>query len=450
MAYTDDGVRAKLSALNETQESIVTVAQWVMFHRRHADRTAQIWLQRLKESSSNKRLNLIYLANEVAQQSKARKKDDFLIAWSPIIAEATALAFKSSSTDVQTKLRRVVEVWRQRQIFEPTIQDVIEARVEDVDKAGKKKSLLGGSLFSSSSGPSAPPEIQPIVSLQIAVTKAAASTTSAVPTAESEYEKLTDPSKPTPTPPVHAARLSALVKNLANAEGAVAESIKARRNLIEGLEKLMKNNTTALAAEEAQKESLTSRKNAMETKKREVEDGIMRGLSADSTPAAQGSPLAGSKTAASPSENSAALEPERPHVEELTPPPPEPLTPNKSPNQTIKTETAEVKGDEQQPEPTSFERSPMNPADPRLASRTPSAPPPAPQPAAGADLLSSLSMPAVRHHPENLPDGSPDGAPTKKRKMEDEYSEFGTGEDPMADLDEDVAELLRAESGSAK
>lgn len=33
MAYTDDAVKAKLSALNETQEGIVTVAQWVMFHR---------------------------------------------------------------------------------------------------------------------------------------------------------------------------------------------------------------------------------------------------------------------------------------------------------------------------------------------------------------------------------------------------------------------------------
>lgn len=33
MAFTDDAVKAKLSALNDTQESIVTVAQWVMFHR---------------------------------------------------------------------------------------------------------------------------------------------------------------------------------------------------------------------------------------------------------------------------------------------------------------------------------------------------------------------------------------------------------------------------------
>ena len=82
MAYTDDSVKAKLSALNETQESIVTVAQWIMFHRywyplqmglymltametrrRHADRTAQLWLQKIKDSAQGKRLNLIYLAN---------------------------------------------------------------------------------------------------------------------------------------------------------------------------------------------------------------------------------------------------------------------------------------------------------------------------------------------------------------------------------------------------
>lgn len=60
-------------------------------------------MQRLKDSGISKRLNLIYLANgkinfiqrvntmsllkgqtEVVQQSKARKKDDFLIAFSPV------------------------------------------------------------------------------------------------------------------------------------------------------------------------------------------------------------------------------------------------------------------------------------------------------------------------------------------------------------------------------
>lgn len=84
MAYNDDAVLARLSALNESHDSIATAAQWIMFHkyeatafslyniqpsnlflpsRRHADRTVQIWLQKLKESPSTRRLNLIYLAN---------------------------------------------------------------------------------------------------------------------------------------------------------------------------------------------------------------------------------------------------------------------------------------------------------------------------------------------------------------------------------------------------
>ena len=98
--------------------------------RRHADKTATLWLQRLKDSSSNKRLNLIYLANEVAQQSKARRKDDFLVAFAPIIAEATAIAYRGATNEVQQKLRRVVQVWRARQIFETPIQDAVEARID--------------------------------------------------------------------------------------------------------------------------------------------------------------------------------------------------------------------------------------------------------------------------------------------------------------------------------
>ncbi len=302
----------------------------------------------------------------------------------------------------------------------------------DKSRSSNKKPLLGGSLFGGSSGPSAPPEIQPLVSLQIAVSKAAATTTSAVPTAETEYDKLNDPSKPTPTPPVHAARLSALVKSLASAESAVSESIKARRNLIEGLEKIIETNRAALAMEEVQKDVLTTRKVSTEAKKRDVEDGIMRGLSAESTPvAAHGSPISGSKTngnAISPIDN-ASVEPERPHVEELTPPPPESRTEETASPAPATTTTNTMKQD----------ATPIS-NDPRLA--PPQAPPPsaAPQPTAGADLLSSLSMPQTR------PYAGLEHSPQKKRKLGDDYPDFGAGEDAMADLDEDVAELLRAES----
>ena len=46
-----------------------------------------------------------------------------------IIAEATAAAYKGAMGDLQNKLKRTVEVWKQRQIFEAPIQEAIEARI---------------------------------------------------------------------------------------------------------------------------------------------------------------------------------------------------------------------------------------------------------------------------------------------------------------------------------
>ncbi|KAL9039275.1 MAG: hypothetical protein Q9214_004944 [Letrouitia sp. 1 TL-2023] len=425
MAYTDDAVKARLSALNESQDSIVGVAQWVMFHRRHADRTATLWLEKIKDSGVNKRLNLIYVANEVAQQSKARRKDDFLIAFSPILAEAVATAYRGATNEVQEKLRRVVEVWRQRQIFEEGIQETIEKRIEELDKNRTGKRMLGGSLFSGGSGSAAPPEIAPLVPLQIAVAKANATTTTASATANTEYEKILDPNKSAPSPPVHAARLSALLKNLASAEGAVSESIKARHALIGGLEKILETNRSKLAAEEKQHAEMVERKGIIETRKREVEDSIVRGISsAEASPAGQGSPGAENGTNGN-GRISASAEPDRPNVEALTPPPMESFTPTEPPTLELKPEAAvnmetgaNTSGGLEQGTAGVF---------------------------ASAYQQSSLSPQQLYGGVANL--GLPGGGTAKKRKLDDGYEGFGAGEDAMADLDEDVAELLRAESG---
>lgn len=130
MSFSDDAVKAKLSTLNESQDSIVSVASWIMFYRRHADRAAQLWLEKLKDSNTSKKLNLIYLANEVMQQAKARKKEDFLLAFMPLVSEATFSAYKGATQEVQGKLRRVVEVWRQRGILDSAIQDATESRID--------------------------------------------------------------------------------------------------------------------------------------------------------------------------------------------------------------------------------------------------------------------------------------------------------------------------------
>jgi regulator of Ty1 transposition protein 103 len=69
-------------------------------------------------------------SSEVAQQSKIRHKEDFIIAFSPVLAEAAAIAYKGAPTEIQGKLRRVFEVWRDRTIFEAPIQRAIESRLD--------------------------------------------------------------------------------------------------------------------------------------------------------------------------------------------------------------------------------------------------------------------------------------------------------------------------------
>ena len=181
----------------------------------------------------------------------------------------------------------------------------------DKSRSTGKKPPLGGSLFSSSSG-STPSELQPLVPLQVALSKATVSSGATATTANAEYDKMNDPNTPLPTPPVHAARLSQLLKALANAENSVSEVIKSRTALIEGLEKLLETNRSALSREQSLIAQLSERKSETESKKRKVEDGIMRGLSVEHNTAT--------------SSNDSVTE-----VEALTPPPVEALTPVGSP-----------------------------------------------------------------------------------------------------------------------
>lgn len=293
--------------------------------RRHADRTAALWLNRLQDSSTSKRLNLVYLANEVVQQSRARSKTDFLIAFEPLIGEATALAYKNASVEIQNKIRRVVEVWRARTIFDPKIQDALEKRLDEVDKTrGAQKGIgggakLGGSLFGGGSAGGVPSELEPLSKSQTALTKAETSARGVVATANSEHAKLTDPNTPLPSPPVHAAKLAAMMKALASAHSAVENSIKARTELIANLEQLLQTHRTSLTTDQATASDLSNRLTSTESRKREVEDGIMRGLSNPTTPSTQSPGTFGSPT----SDTANGNEPTAPDYEEFTPPPPE-------------------------------------------------------------------------------------------------------------------------------
>jgi regulator of Ty1 transposition protein 103 len=310
MAFSDDAFKAKLSTLNETQDSIVSVSQWIQFHRRHAERIANVWLTRLRDAPPPKRLNFIYLVNDIVQNARARKRTEFPDAFAPLIAEAMQTAYRSSTPEIQAKIRRVLNVWQTRTVFDAPIVEAVEARLNEIDKSkgtsGGKKTLMGKSLFGGSGEGSVPPELEPLVPLQTAVTKAIIDARPAVDASQKEYTSLNDPEAVQPTPPVYAARLSGLIKQLSNAETALSASIKARQSLIKDLERILEVNKSALEKDEQTFMDLGSRKTSTEAKKRDVEDAIMRGLTAQQD---------------SPNLDEPDYTGDRPEVEELTPEP---------------------------------------------------------------------------------------------------------------------------------
>lgn len=296
----------------------------------------------------------------------------------------------------------------------------------DIDRSrSSRKPALGGSLFSSSS---VPPELKPVEPLATALQKADINAKPAVVTANQDYEKLTNPNNAIPSPPMHAAGLAALVKKLAVAESAVADSIKARRDLVAGLEKLLETNKSKLEQEETQLGDLTTRKDAIESRKREVEDAILKGLSAAEQTKISTAPLPGL----------AQVPHERPNVEELTPPPMESFTPVGSPRADVPDVPDDV-----------FREPPANPLEPIAAPAPPGASaisPPAtvigpPNTIPGADLLKSLA-----HARPDDQNGVYGQATYKKRKMsrsaaEDEFAAF-EGDAAMNGIDSTLGELI--------
>lgn len=391
-----------------------------------------------------------------------------MVAFEPQIADATALAYKNASVEIQNKIKRVVEVWRQRNIFDKAIQEQIEKRVGEIDKTrgaqkgGAGGGRLGGSLFGGGSSGNVPAELDGISKSQSAVSKAEAAARGAAANADTEFTKMTDPNITLPTPPVHAARLNALMRNLATAHGAMEASINARKELLAGLEKLIESNRTKLGDEETAAVSIQQRLAGIETRKKEVEDGIMRGMSSTPTSPINASPPSASLLNGT---NGTSNEPSAPEPESFTPPPPdvESFTPpsadapgDEPVDETLGEDTYGI-GDDNPAEaslsgPTGAENISEQP--PVIEEPPPAfEPPPAMQAnantgtaaAQAADILGSLQMPhgQVRQAgAELMPGGEESADPRLKRrkmahskpqKMDDEI--FGSGGVDEASVD---------------
>lgn len=321
---------------------------------------------------------------EVVQQSKIRKKEEFAQAFAPIIVDAVVSAYRESPSNIAEKVRRLVIVWKDRSIFEPSILNAMESGMESAEKEKAANPRAGGrSHLSTNKGANVPAELKGIFAAQQNLNGKLAISTIQYGQSSGEYKNAFESQAAKDQPaPVQAARLSNLLKTLDTAHTAVQGAITARTELISALEQLLQINNTALEGERHRAQELAEKKTAVEARKREVENRILQGLDAEGDSNIHGSTTPTGSPRANANGANDDDDPNRPRTPEMPTPAIEALTPPPAES------TYSPPPHHAQPAPLPFATPDLPFTFPQQAQ---GAYPPAPTPMAAHDLLSSLT-----------------------------------------------------------
>lgn len=139
--YSIDAVDAVLSCSTMSGAGIQASSAKLVFWKRHADEIVQRWDRAFRSSDMDKRLILIYVANDVIQVSKPQGKQ-FMEAFHRLLPEAFKHMLKHSDAAVQKKLVKVVTVWRNRGIWGAKRQAVYDDLVKSMEPGPVKPAAI--------------------------------------------------------------------------------------------------------------------------------------------------------------------------------------------------------------------------------------------------------------------------------------------------------------------
>jgi len=124
-AFSEDNFVKKLADLNNSQQSIQTLSLWLIHHRKHSKTIVEIWIKEVKKARGSKKLTLLYLANDVVQNSK-KKGPEFNRDFRPVLSDAFKDAFKEADDKIKGSLDRLLAVWLERGVYEAELLDKIK------------------------------------------------------------------------------------------------------------------------------------------------------------------------------------------------------------------------------------------------------------------------------------------------------------------------------------
>jgi len=152
--YSEPALERKLSDLNNSAQSIQQLSLWLIHHRKHYHSIVKVWFKELgKSPTATRKLTLLYLANDVVQNSK-KKHPEIAKEFGSVMVKVMSHLSHVKDIDAKTvkSVARLLSIWQDRNIFEPKVQS-------EMAKVWTAKSLEASSTKDSGNdnGASTPP-----------------------------------------------------------------------------------------------------------------------------------------------------------------------------------------------------------------------------------------------------------------------------------------------------
>ncbi|BET02936.1 DUF618 [Nesidiocoris tenuis] len=116
--FTEAVLQRKLDDLNESQQSIQTLSLWLIHHRKHHQLIIKTWAKEMSKGSEVQKLTLMYLANDVIQNSK-KKGPEYTKEFIPVLMRAfQIIGSMATSPRTRQKLDRILQIWEERLVYD--------------------------------------------------------------------------------------------------------------------------------------------------------------------------------------------------------------------------------------------------------------------------------------------------------------------------------------------
>ncbi|KAL3524750.1 hypothetical protein ACH5RR_013122 [Cinchona calisaya] len=114
--FTEELLAEKLSKLNSSQQCIETLSHWCIFHRSKAEQVVTTWDKQFHSSDLTHKVPLLYLANDILQNSK-RNGNEFVTGFWKVLPSALKDIVEKGDDRGKNVVSRLVNIWEERRVF---------------------------------------------------------------------------------------------------------------------------------------------------------------------------------------------------------------------------------------------------------------------------------------------------------------------------------------------